>query len=487
MKKKNVSSLSDHKVKKGKVVTPWNDTLGDKLQLNSWSNERLPEYIWLGLILSTYGRTNGLNKAGSILSDISKLKQSIYHPKLSLIFNLPEDIQRKVFDIIIKHIKPSTLSPLTLVFRSHNEKTFYEYFCDHNKSSEQHIEMLSKAIRTYMPAQSNEATDLRFLAMSLQIFSGKLYLAESMEHIATVFQEYAYTDHSDEKMRSYRPTIRSMEGVEFEDYDNSKFINYFWSELGMVTECKPMCIHFEEEVANNDEYINDSEKVLDYLLVTNKGLSLSDHKFEVLLGKVTYALKIFKEIVNCNLSNKILGRHALRSIIEIYIIVKYLLKMESEKPDIWREYKYYGISKYKLILLKVREITSPESLHFEPKLLDLLVNEKLWEEFIDVDLRYFDQLGIREKSIAVEEKELYDISYDYDSSYAHGLWGAIRESSMLSCDNPAHRYHNVPDIYSDQNLISVKPDCIKILNKCFSILNDVYTIPKWYLNKYGIK
>jgi hypothetical protein len=143
--------------------------------------------------------------------------------------------------------------------------------------------------------------------------------------------------------------------------------------------------------------------------------------------------------------------------------------MESDKPNIWQEYKYYGISKYKLILLKVREITAPELLHFEPKLIDLLVNEKIWEEFIDVDLSYFDQLGIREKSIKVEEKELYDISYDYDSNYSHGLWGAIRESSMLLCDNPVHKYHNVPDIYYDQNLKSV------------------YGIPKWFLKKYGIK
>lgn len=36
-----------------------------------------------------------------------------------------------------------------------------------------------------------------------------------------------------------------------------------------------------------------------------------------------------------------------------------------------------------------------------------------------------DKITIRDKAIEVDEKELYDIAYDYDSSFAHGLWGAI--------------------------------------------------------------
>ena len=53
MKNKNVSSLDDHILnkKKGIVATPLNNSIGDKLKLNSWAMQRLPEYLWLGLIL----------------------------------------------------------------------------------------------------------------------------------------------------------------------------------------------------------------------------------------------------------------------------------------------------------------------------------------------------------------------------------------------------------------------------------------------------
>jgi hypothetical protein len=55
---RNVSSLSDHKLhkKKGIVATPMNDALGDLLTPSSWTKERMPDYLWLGLILQYYGR-----------------------------------------------------------------------------------------------------------------------------------------------------------------------------------------------------------------------------------------------------------------------------------------------------------------------------------------------------------------------------------------------------------------------------------------------
>lgn len=70
--RKNVSGISDHKKRKGALVTPFNAALGDTIKLSPWAKERMPEYLWLGLILLHYGRTTGIEKAGNILSEISK-------------------------------------------------------------------------------------------------------------------------------------------------------------------------------------------------------------------------------------------------------------------------------------------------------------------------------------------------------------------------------------------------------------------------------
>lgn len=112
----------------------------------------------------------------------------------------------------------------------------------------------------------------------------------------------------------------------------------------------------------------------------------------------------------------------------------------------------------------------------------LLVNEFKSEEFIDMDTKYFDKQNIRLKAESVNEKELYGLYYDYDSSFEHGLWGAIRESSLLKCDNPAHKYHCVPDVEDEIRLKTVLPDCIMIMNKTVSFLNEIYGIPQQMLN-----
>ena len=488
---KNVSSLSDHKLhkKKGIVATPMNDALGDLLKPSSWTKERMPEYLWLGLILQHYGRKDGFEKSFQILHEISKCVSSLSHPRLSIILNLPDNDQKTVYTIICGVIDKIVISPLTILYKKETHPLFNEYFFIPQLRVEDRINILSKAIQTYSPSQSFEATDLRFLALVLLLFAGRLKFSSNVAEHTKFLKEYPYTDHEDEKMKIYRPSVRSMEGgiTGMGLTEDIQFKSKFWRDIGMITHCNPMIIKFDENPENYDEFISDCRKTLEYVLATNKERSLADDKFDVIIGSINYALKIFIEIDNKSLGNSILGRHGIRTIIEIYIILKYLLKIEPEKQDIWKEYKFYGISKYKLVLLKARETELDKTSHFILPIVDVIVNENMFEEFIDVDLKYFDKQGIREKSIDVGEKELYDLFYDYDSSFSHGLWGAIRESTLLHCNNASHQYHCIPDIYSKQSLPEVRSDCVKTMIKLFSLLADIFEIPESFVNKYGIK
>ena len=60
MKRKNVSDLKSHKYKKGLIQTPMNTIPNTKPV--SWIDDRLAEYLWLGLILMNYSRTEGIEK-----------------------------------------------------------------------------------------------------------------------------------------------------------------------------------------------------------------------------------------------------------------------------------------------------------------------------------------------------------------------------------------------------------------------------------------
>ena len=53
--------LNQHKFKKGKFISPWND-MDFKMTQNPWFQNRLPEYLWLALILNKYDRKDVTNR-----------------------------------------------------------------------------------------------------------------------------------------------------------------------------------------------------------------------------------------------------------------------------------------------------------------------------------------------------------------------------------------------------------------------------------------
>lgn len=285
-------------------------------------------------------------------------------------------------------------------------------------------------------------------------------------------------------MRMARPAVRvhEMMILTFEEVD-SAYLKEFWRCVSEMTDCSIFAIQFPEEKRNITAYMEKLHEVFTYLSELFAAADPLNEKMSVLLGIATYSYKRFKEIYEHQLFNSISGRSCVRVLIEDYIMMKYLVKNETSHDDIWRDYQLYGMGLYKLVLARHRENGALEESHFDEKYIEALVNEFKGEEFIDMDTKYFDKQNIRLKAEDVGEKNLYGLYYDYDSSFEHGLWGAIRESSLLKCNNPAHKYHCVPDVEDEARLKTVLPDCIMIMNKTISFLDEIYGIPEQLLNE----
>lgn len=468
-----VSDLKSHTYNKGLIQPPMNTI--QNTQPVSWTNNRLPEYLWLGLILMNYPRTQGIEKIGTILIEISKENEFILKPKLSEILALSNIEQEKLYQIISKNINPKILEPLTVIFTSSKYPILNKYFNSFKISINEKIDILSNAVKLYYEHQSHEATDLRFVVTSMMIFQGKLKLPRGSE-LEDALKNYPYTNHEDEKMKKYRPFIRSLEMMDIQVNPNKNFIDLFWKELGLKTKCNPLIIGFKqkENHMNYKLYISEFQEKISHLINKKKELSILDDKFDVIVGTTTYSLKIFNDVIEKDLDNSILGRHAFRTILEAYINIKYLLKIEVEHPNIWQEYKMYGIGKYKLPLLKERENTATNETHFVEPIVEILINEIVWEEFLDIDLRYFDNKKVKEKFEEVGEKYLYEVLYEYDNNFIHGFWGAVRESSMLHCNNPTHKYHSIPDINFEQKMPSINDDIYRIIDKFSKLIDESF-------------
>jgi len=74
----------------------------------------------------------------------------------------------------------------------------------------------------------------------------------------------------------------------------------------------------------------------------------------------------------------------------------------------------------------------------------------------------------------VDEKYLYEVLYEYDNNFIHAFWGAVRESSMLHCENATHKYHSLPDINFEQKMPSVNHDIYKIMKKIQKLIDETF-------------
>lgn len=482
------STLEQHEFKKGKFIPPLMQ-LSDRIEFISWSKDRLPEMLWLALIYSQYDRQTGLEKTMRILTYIKNMGFNIELPYFSLILKLPEDQQNKIYAFIKSENNENVLSPLTIIFNYSEYPGFAKSFYSEEKNEEKKIILLN-CIKKFYPPQDECTTDIRYLSVYFELITGRTKHREK-----TLKDLFLYTriPHSDERMKSIRPTIRSCDGITpFIQKDNN-YLEKFWESISSMTDCKLFYIIYKndetkEEIAETKDFLRNVMQYYATIYETTKPL---DDKMLVLIGILTYSYKRFSEIIEYNLYNSIVGRSIIRVLIEDYIMIKYLLKKETEKPNIWTEYQSYGIGQLKLIEKRFQAAADTlEKSHVEYKYLEIIVNDYINEEFLNMDTRYFDSQNIRLKAEYVDEKDLFGLYYDYDSSFEHGLWGAIRECALLKCEAAGHQYHCVPDYNNNQKCKSIWYDSVVTLLKTIKEISNIYSLSdelKERMSKYAAK
>lgn len=476
------SKLSAHKFEKGKFITPINSIpmMQELSDEQSWTYGRMPEYLWIGLLLNHFGRDEGLKKIYSIILELHRIASDMYTPRFSNILELDTSKQKRFYEFIKTIIPKEILAPLTVILTCSKAPIFSEYFYCPELKAEERCNTLIETMRDLMDHQSYESTDIRFVALYFNLLSGKTHLLKEQIELITA---YPLSSHNDEIMRMARPSVRSLEAMMSNiEKTNIEYLQLFWRCISEMTECNIFSVEFPEEHRDIRTYMENLYEVFSYFSELFSSILPLDEKMNVLLGIATYSYKRIKECYDHNLFNSISGRSCVRVLIEDYIMMKYLVKNESSHDNIWKDYQLYGLGLYKLVLTRYRENDVSDQSHFDEMYIEALVNEFKGEEFINMDTKYFDKQNIRLKAESVDEKALFGLYYDYDSSFEHGLWGAIRESSLLKCNNPAHKYHCVPDVEDKNRLKTVLPDCIMVMNKTLVFLNEIYGIPEQLLN-----
>lgn len=469
--------LSGHKRHKKELIPPFLQI--PSLSPSSWIHDRLPEMLWAGLIIGNMERAKALDFFRYVAKYVGD-HQEFADITLSGISKVDKDKQEEFIKHILDYSKEVhiLLRPLSIypnipssdLWKKHLEKPVLA----------EDWKKISEGVKKTYDHQSQEATDCRWIKLLCLMIGGKMKFPKEMKE--TVEEIFNYPNKGD--MKKVRPTIRASEiGLNKGDVE---WPIHFWKHNYDSTDCVPEEA-FSKKIKSRQKklskeiedsrkhYIDESKKVRDELIKkffdSCKTTKVNTRR-ETTFGLVLYSLSFFTEIIFYSSSSSITGRVALRTLIEIYINLEYLLKKEKEEPKIWDDFHNYGTGQTKLIYLKFKEL-GKKSHCVEPDELNLVVNEDKWAEFVPINLGQWGNSDLRKMSDYAGVKEIYDLYYNYTSGFVHGTRGALRESIYQMCLNPLHRFHRIP-IFDLPLMPSVVLDSVEVINKILDCLNVAY-------------
>ncbi len=471
------SKISSHKHIKNKLIPPLLQI--PKLTPSPWIHDRLPEMIWAALIVGNTERKKALDVFRSIGKYVST-NQKYYDVTLTGIGKLtPSEIKTFLNHLLNwSEEMPVVLRPLRLYPEIPASDIFNDLLED--PVPKEDWKKISESIRKTFDHQSQEATDCKWIKVLCFMLGGKLKFQKNMEE--TVKEIIEYPNYGD--LRKVRPTIRALE-ISLQNKDLT-WPTYFWRHNYISTDCIPeeafsekiksRQVELSQEMQNMRKHLIDETKRIRDDIITYFFESVDDTRVdtrrETSFGLTLFGLTFFTEIVLYNISCSITGRIALRSLIEVYITFKYLLKKEQEESEIWDDFHNYGTGQSKLIYLKLKVI-SKQSRCIELNELNKIVNEDQWVEFTPINLGQWGKSDLRTMSIYANVKDIYDRYYNYTSGFVHGNKGALRESVYQMCLNPLHRFHRIP-LFDLTLMPSVTLDSVEIVNEILNCLNTAY-------------
>ncbi len=188
------SKLSEHLFKKGKFSTPIHNIFKDTDRDDSWIYGRMPEYIWMALILQAGTRKVQIKKCMDILSGLSEIvkdSDSLFLPKMSDIFRLSDEQQKSFYRLLESMDLVADLKPLTVVFTSQSP-IFNNYVCGYTLPVKTRIDILQKCLEPLSDKESDLTNDVKFLIVFMVFNSGKLKVAFDGSMILEAMTSYPH-------------------------------------------------------------------------------------------------------------------------------------------------------------------------------------------------------------------------------------------------------------------------------------------------------
>lgn len=468
-RQRNHSTIPQHQ-QIGKQLIPPMMQLSN-MKLVSWANQRLPEYIWLALIVVLKDREDALDTIRKAITYLLRMPEEKRPRDLSLteLARIDPDFLDNFLSYLVNELdEREVLRPL-IVFSEFPGAENWKKQLEISDASDSDWEKLSITVSRCLFHQSQESTDCRWARVCYYVLLGRLRLP-TKELIDEILDYPHYGD-----MRKVRPSIRASEGaldMTVEDH-SSPWPDQFWNQCMIETPCWYLYEQKKKEGINTEGIKEQINIIIDELILhshQSRSTTAVDPKHDTIFGAAIYSLRLIEELIKNDLRTTITGRMIIRTLTEVYITLAYL--SEKNEEQLWLTYRNYGAGQVKLAFLKLDEIESPPKF-IEIETLSNLADEDVWKEYLNINLGHWENTNLRKMSDTAKIKDDYDKYYNWTSGFVHGHWGAIRNSVYETCGNPLHRLHRILKDNSN-DLGDVTNDAIILCNKISEIVNKEY-------------
>jgi hypothetical protein len=436
----------------------------------SWRDQRLPELLWAALLTVQLQRDHVINVFREVASYIAKKTDlskflDVTHTGMT---RLPINELNGLLSILTSSEEQRQALSGLLFFKTLPAR---DLWVESLNDVEPNVQILMKAVAATLDDQSQESTDCRWMCLLIQAAANRFTLPIESEEMAKELESYPY--YGD--MRKVRPTIRAAEGAlsMMLHETPASWPEEFWKECWLRSPCFALGVSGESTLPNAGTNLTRIDEVhhllIQHFFKTNTTTAV-DAPHDATFGVAFYSLSILRELLRTGNAQSIVGRSALRTMLECFVTLAYLAK--ENKADLWKSFRVFGAGQAKLAFLKLDEDPSrPFSMDLD--VLRALANEDTWEEFVPINLGHWEKSNLRRLSEVAQVKNEYDRFYPWTSAYSHGHWGPVRETTFTICGNPLHRVHRIPR-KATKALPDVIEDACLLVDKVLEIVSRLY-------------
>ncbi|MYC29665.1 MAG: hypothetical protein F4X65_06190 [Chloroflexi bacterium] len=433
--------MESHKRTGKTLIPPAIHAMRGKLDFTSWMNDRLPEMLWAALIFASNERSQAFREFVRIFNFVAEheRKAELECLTLSGFAGLDVQLRKEIINVITANPATSKALSTLLMFDGLPARTEWEACLSNGDAN---LPLLMVAVGDTLFHQSQGATDCRWVWVMGVAAGGQMSVAPDLADRVKGITDYPYVEPGASEGGSVRAIEQALASMMLR---KSEWSETFWVEAWEKSPCIQLVPPRQDQqlpLSTTRQGISEAIEGLESHWNQTHSTTGVDAKHDAVFGMAFFVLRILSEMIGIGISNGILARVGLRTIFEIRVNLKHLI--DKNDSELWKRWREYGVGQAKLSSLKLDDIEEPPE-YLDAGLIERIASEDLWEELRTIDIGHWASGDLRRISEESQLKDLYDQYYPWTSTYTHGMWGAIRESSFQTCGNPLHRLHRYPE------------------------------------------